>query len=322
MARYLTITCMAQPPFPAHPNETPEEALPRVISAWRERLDLVLPDRPDVIVLPEYCDLPSREKSPGWLREYYSGRGAQVRDALADIAARHRCHIAYTAVRRAREDGSFRNTLELIDRQGRTAGVYHKNFLIHPEREEGNLSDGGSADLIVADFGTVGCAVCFDLNFDELRARYAASRPDLILFSSLYHGGLMQQYWAYSCRAHFAAAIGGTPPSAVLSPVGQILAESTNYQPFVTQTVNLDCAVVHLDHNTEKLARLKAAHGPAVRIQDPGRLGSVLLSSESADFSAGDLLEEFQIERLDDYLARCRADRNAAEPAARAIDIV
>jgi hypothetical protein len=97
------------------------------------------------------------------------------------------------------------------------------------------------------------------------------------------------------------------PPSAILSPVGNILASTTNYLDFVTATVNLDCRVVHLDFNWEKLRAVKAKYGPEVSIYDPGYLGAVLIASESAEMTCDDLIDEFGIERLDDYWARSLA---------------
>jgi len=49
---------------------------------------------------------------------------------------------------------------------------------------------GKEAPVFECDFGRVACAICFDLNFDELRLKIAKARPDLILFCSMYHGGL------------------------------------------------------------------------------------------------------------------------------------
>jgi hypothetical protein len=152
----------------------------------------------------------------------------------------------------------------------------------------------------------VGCAICFDLNFDPLRQQYVRARPDLILFASMYHGGLMQSYWAYSCRAHLATAICGMP-SGVVSPVGEPLAMSTNYFDYVTVEVNQDCAVAHLDFNWDRFAALRAKYGPQVTVHDPGFLGSVLLASESPERRIGELVAEFGIELLSDYMARSAA---------------
>lgn len=126
----------------------------------------------------------------------------------------------------------------------------------------------------------------------------------------MYHGGLMQNYWAYSCRAHFAGAVCGLPCN-VISPVGENLANSTNYTHYLTQSVNLDCKVVHLDFNGEKLRAAKQKYGPKFKISDPGYLGAILISSESEEFTIDDIIKEFEIEILDDYFTRSLNHRHA-----------
>src|SRR5699024_11117465 len=121
-----------------------------------------------------------------------------------------------------------------------------------------------------------GLTICFDLNFEELREKYANSKPDILLFSSTYHGGLMQPYWAYTCRTHFVGSIGNFLPSPIISPMGQQIDSTTNYHSFATATVNLDCEVVHIDYHRKKFQEIKRKYGPKVTINDSGYLGVVL----------------------------------------------
>ena len=211
-------------------------------------------------------------------------------------------------VRWALETAPSRMTL--CDRNGKVAGIYNKNHLVIEERTRWGMLYGAEAPVFQCDFGRVACAICFDLNFDELRLKYVAQRPDLIVFSSMYHGGLMQAYWAYSCRAHFVGACSGLP-SAILSPAGEILATTTNYFSCVTATVNLDCALIHLDYNWDKIRAMTDKYGPKVKMHDPGLLGAVLISSETTEFTINDMIKEFGIELLDDYFRRALDHRHA-----------
>src|SRR5690606_37822418 len=130
---------------------------------------------------------------------------------------------------------------------------------------EGGIQTGSDPSIVETDFGRVALTICFDLNFDELREEYAKAKPDIVLFSSVYHGGLMQAAWAYSCRSYFVSAIGQPRvPSEILSPVGEVIATSTNYFNYATATINLDYELVHLDYNWSKLNTLKAKYGDAV----------------------------------------------------------
>jgi hypothetical protein len=230
-------------------------------------------------------------------------------EMFSHIAKENNCYIGYSAAREL-DDGTWRNSTQIVDRKGEVAGIYNKNHVVIEETTQAGILCGKEAPLIECDFGTVGCAICFDLNFDELRQRYVKSRPDIILFSSMYHGGLMQEYWAYSCRAHFVGALHNLR-SSILSPVGTELAHTTNYMDYVTHAINLDCEVVHLDYNWEKLDAAKAKYGDKVKVFDPGHLGSVLISSESDEFSVKDIIEEFEIEILDKYMARALKHRHA-----------
>ena len=78
---------------------------------------------------------------------------------------------------------------------------------------------------------------------------------------------------------------------------------------FMSKVVNLDYKVLHIDYNNAKWDAMKKKYGNGARIADPGYLGSVLISSESDEFSVRDLVEEFEIELLDDYFERSLAHR-------------
>lgn len=305
----VTISTIGSTPPAVEAELAPQQVVEAVIEHWRGRIDQVLPDRPDLIVVPEACDRPA-DFPADRLDLYYRTRQDQVLDFFAGVAGANGCHIAYSAKRQVREDGSWRNSTRIIDGSGSVIGTYNKNHLVIGEYEDAGILYGKDAPIIETDFGRVACAICFDLNFDELRLKYAEAKPDLIVFSSMYHGGLMQAYWAYSCRCHFVGAIAG-PPSAIISPIGEVLASSTNYFDFVTATVNLDCCVAHLDENRERLRAVKRKYGPKVKITDPGYLGPVLISSETDELSARQMAEEFEIELLDDYFARSLAHRHA-----------
>jgi predicted amidohydrolase len=309
MANYVKISCLTAPHCGIDPLTDMEAIVDRIIAYWSKQLDRVLHDRPDLIVLPECCDDPVKQgRTLEWLYDYYRYRGNRVRDFMAASARDNRCYIAYSAMIEA-ADGSFRNATQLLDRSGSVCGVYNKNHLTIKQKSTSDTLYGKSAPIIQTDFGRVACVICFDLNFNELLEQYAREKPDLIVFSSAYHGGLMQQFWAYQCRAHFAGSVYLPNPCSIISPVGEIVAESTNYYPYVTKTVNLDCAVLHLDYNMPRLDKIKRKYGEKVLVHDPGRLGSVLISSETDEFSVDDVIGEFDLELLDDYFARSRADR-------------
>lgn len=312
MARHVTVSCVTAAPLWLGPDTGLEAAVAAEIAHWSERIDAVLAEGPDLIVLPEAADRPSVETFGGVTREleFYRYRGTRVRDHLVSIARENHCIIAYSTL--WRDEESSQNRTEYIGRDGRIIGSYAKNHLTIGEHNIAGFDYSDRVDVVDLDFGRVGTAICFDLNFDELRLQYRNRGVELIVFSSEYHGGLMQNYWAYSLRSYFAGSIRPPAPSAIISPLGETIAESTNYYPHVTSRINLDYALIHLDGHWAKLAAMKSRYKEGVNIHDPGRLGSVLVTAESPELSIDDLIAEFELEPLDDYLNRARRNRVAA----------
>lgn len=307
MSRFVKISSLCPSLQTVDPGLDYNNVVVKMIDHWNNQFSQVLPDKPDLIITHEACDCPlsypSEKKA-----EYYKVRSNKVRDFMRSTAAENNCYIAYSAIR-VEPNGNWKNSTQIIDRNGNIAGIYDKNHLVIEENTEENIFYGKKAPLIKCDFGTVGCAICFDLNFEELRSEYAKSKPDLIIFSSMYHGGLMQNYWAYSCRTHFVGSIAGLQ-GTVISPIGKMIASSTNYHKYVTEEINLDCKVIHLDFNFKKLKDAKNKYGSKFKVYDPGNLGAVLISNESHDISINDIVKEFDFELLDDYFNRSLAHRH------------
>ena len=302
----IVVSVLGPAPLKEKPADN-QQAVDRMIAHWKKQIAPVLPDRPDLIVLPEACDrFPAQSMEER--KAYYKFRGNTIRDFFCEVAKENHCYIAYSAARRM-DDGTYRNSTQLIDRNGKIAGIYNKNHLVPHETTEGGILCGKDAPIFKTDFGTVAMAICFDLNFDELLEKYAKQRPDLIIFSSMYHGGLMQNYWAYHCRSYFVGAIAGNE-CTVVNPVGEKIAHSTDYFSRITTEINLDFKVVHLDENWGKLDAVKAKYGRGVTIFDPGHVGAVLLTSNMEDVTSDDIISEFQIETWDEYYDRSMRHRH------------
>jgi hypothetical protein len=300
--RNITVATIGNVP-PAIKSENKQEIVNHVIAFWEKELKQVLPDKPDLIVLPEFCDL------SGEGDDYLRARKNQVQDYFISVAKKNHCYIAF-GMKREEKEGLWRNSCVVIDRNGGIAGIYNKNFPTISEMEDG-IKASNEAPVIQCDFGRIAVVICYDLNFDELRLRYVKEKPDLIIFSSMYHGGIVQSMWAYTCRSYFIGSVYRQTPSEIRNPMGEVIASSTNYFDFAVARINLDCRLVHLDYNWDRLAKLKEKYGTAVTIRDPGELASVLVSSEDSKITTDQMIKEFSIELLDDYLNRAREFRNS-----------
>jgi predicted amidohydrolase len=140
-------------------NQSPEALVEQMISFWQGQLNQVLSSKLDLIVLPEICDVPVG-MSTSEQKIYVEAKKNKLSDFFAKIARENNCYIAFGSLHNT--DKGLRNSLILLDRAGKIAGTYHKNFPVINEMEQGVIP-GDQTTIIKCDFGTVGMAICFDL---------------------------------------------------------------------------------------------------------------------------------------------------------------
>ncbi len=217
-----------------------------------------------------------------------------------DFAAAERCHVAGSV--KLADRGDVYNSIAFVDPTGSILGAYHKVNLTISEIETG-LTSGSEAAVFDTAIGRLGGAICFDLNFEPIRTACRALRPDIVIFASMYHGGLMQELWAYECRAFFVSALpfmGG----GIIDPFGRPVALTDCYSSIAMATVNLDRVMVHLDCNRDRFADIARKYLDEVSIDIPPNVGSALITSHTDRRTARDVVQEFGIELLDDYFDR------------------
>jgi len=306
MASFVTIASVGPRPAVGPDDVGADVVLGRVSEYWRTKFDLVLHNQPDIVVTPENCD-PHPKDTEGEA-SYRELRGDKLRDVFADMAQEHNCYVLYSDVREI-DEGVWGACTQVIDRSGKVVAIYAKNRALLGDTSTSD-PDGNPAPLIKCDFGTLGCALSFDLSFEELSSRYGAEKPDVFVFSSIMHGGRMHNYWATSARTHFVGTVAGTYPCNIISPTGEIIATSANYFDHVLASVNLDCCKVHLDHHGGPLKALEEKYGGDVIVSNPGYLGAVLVSSETKAATVQQMLEEFGINALGEDWDRAMAHRS------------
>ena len=316
----IGVTSLPNPVMPGHIKVGEYDKYEKEIKAHiKSYIDMLLPDSPDLIILPECCNrftpvcYEKRDVFYKDVKKYYRYAENRFVEYMKDVAVNNNTNIAYSAVRFVPETERYLNSTVYITRNGSIAGIYDKNHLVIEENTECNIDYGSKAELIKLDFGKVATAICFDLNFDELMYKYKSEKPDLTVFASAYHGGLRQEQFAYMCRSYFASSVLGLE-SRIINPYGKTVAATTNYTPCVTAEINLDYELCHIDYNFEKIKQAKAKYKDALTVYDPGYAGSVMLTCESEDISVEEIIKEFDIEKLDDYFKRALAHRNSHLP--------
>lgn len=203
-------------------------------------------------------------------------------------------------------DGLLRNSAILIDRSGRPMGAYHKMFPTIGEIDAG-VAPGTEANVFDTDFGRIGIAICFDLNFRPLLQGLAGNGAEIVFFCSMYRGGLQLRMWAHEFGYYMVSAI-GAELGQVVDMSGDVLAEST-YEALALARINLDRRLLHMDYNAAKMDAMLEKYGTGVTFRYNTREAKYTIASEMDGVTVDDLIAEFELESLSDYFARAMKAR-------------
>jgi predicted amidohydrolase len=235
--------------------------------------------------------------------------------AMSDIARRHETWIVCPL---DRIDGNRRvNSAVLIGRDGRVAGVYDK---LYPYWNEFDLTQlveiGTGTPVFETDFGKVGMAICFDVNFPEVWKGLADNGAELVVWPSAYSAGTTLQ--SHALINHFAIVTSTQTTDCIVYDIdgSEILydaGEDVNISRF---TLDLDRGIYHENFNTAKRDRLLAEHADDVEVEKHHvREQWFILRAKRSGVSARHLAKQYGLEELRDYVNRSRREIDAMRAA-------
>ncbi len=210
----------------------------------------------------------------------------------------------------AQEGDQVFNAAVLIDRDGEISGIYHK---MHPTvtEIEGGIRPGTDAPVFDTDFGKIGMAICYDLNFRDIMTGLKTNGAEVIFFSSAYRGGLQVRAWAFELGCYIVSAI-MTDLGQIVDLTGRQLTESYFTQPVVARDINLNRRLLHMDFNWDKMDEMLQKYGSDLTFDFVSPEGHYAVGCEREGLDIEDVIDEFGLERRDDYFRRANAVRAAA----------
>ena len=180
-------------------------------------------------------------------------------NAMSRLARKYRTYIVCPI---DRKEGKQRfNSAMLLDREGRVACVYNKIYPVWGEEcMDHSVQPGSVVCVHQADFGRVGLAICFDVNWSPLWEQLSNQGAELVMWVSAYSAGRSLQAQAISYN-YYVVSSTWIPDCRVYDLDGEQLVYDTNNQgngKNVTRlTLDLDRCIFHQDLNRpEKIGRL------------------------------------------------------------------
>ena len=212
----------------------------------------------DIILTPEYTNAPA-SFPVGACIPFAQAHTEELITAAKNAAVRCNAIVAVNYVCEA-EKGLFRNTTEIFDRQGNSAGRFYKQHLPRAEKNVNLLDEEYTRtfrrpDIITVDGIRFGFLICYDTYFSEYVAHIAHRNPDVVLVSSFQRGErkdilrMQNQHLAFNCNCYVLRASvsmgehaenGGN--AMVVSPEGVILGE------FGNQCGTFSCEIDNIKH--------------------------------------------------------------------------
>jgi beta-ureidopropionase len=236
--------------------------------------------------------------------------------ALAPLAAKHRTYIVVPI---DRKDGDRRlNSAVVLDRRGRIAGVYDKlyPFWVEEFRRRPPVQPGQNVTVISTDFGRLGIAICYDVNWAPLWQRMSDFGAELVIWPSAYAAGRTLQARAID-YSYYVMSATWVPDCLVFDIDGeQLVHEKANSGNFnITRFVfDLDRCVFHQDLNRPaRIAKLLKEHGDDVVEEKWLPMeGCFVLKAKRPGVSARALARQYGLEERRPYLNRSRSEVDKA----------
>ncbi len=310
MARWATVGIVQ---YINHANDL-RKGRERVREIWETLIDRVALDEPDILLLPELFLTNGLKNAEGRalmdrdVAEPVPG-GGFVQDFLVRKARQYRMYVAAGMVRLDPATNRIYNSAVLFDRAGAVAGIYDKMFPTPGEMEKYEVTPGAAPGIFDTDFGRIGIAICFDLNFPEVFAPMRERGVELCCFLSSMHGGTHLPTLAYEGRMYLASAVEHTA-AYIINPIGGIVRRTGSCGNGVAARINLDYQLFH--QAPPNLAEhIKRAYRNTVRFECVEGGPWKLLVCDREDRTAADVMKEFGVKPLDVLLDHTRALRQA-----------
>jgi predicted amidohydrolase len=301
--RLLSISCWNK--YTERPELTGKERYEQNLALILESLDRAESFNPDFIVLPEivlHVGVAETADALPWAEEI-PGRAV---NSVAERAIKLNSHILFPLFEQ--KDGKLFNSVVLIGRDGEVLGVYRKYHATGYEIEEG-VTPGEDIPVWDTDCGKAGCAVCFDLEYDDVPLALARGGAKMVFWPTMFPGGRRMNGWALT-HGFYMIKSGGAH-GEIIDPLGNtiatdmpltVLPDNEGQLRFTFAEVNTDFRVYHPDFNRDKFEEIKRRYSDGVSITAADPEARVVIASNMEDVTAADIGKEFGLVELRDYL--------------------
>jgi len=179
---------------------------------------------------------------PELLKDFAETIPGNLTEKFGAIAKKYNMYIITSFIEK--DNNNLYNSAVLLNREGKIEGVYRKVQL--PVPESWVLTPGNDFPVFKTDFANIGIAICYDMIFPEIIRILALNGADMIFIPTGGYGWTedlgesMLKVRAADNMVWIAMAksstLFGAGRSAVVNPLGQIIADAGYEQNYVLTT--------------------------------------------------------------------------------------
>lgn len=284
-----------RPPYnlrDGNPAENRERGIEIADAAGHQRVDLVC--------LPETFTLAGM----GAVRaDYAEPLEGQTVGRLSQVAKRFGMYIVAGLL--CETGGVLRNVAVMLDRNGDLVTTYSKMHLTPGELNAG-IVPGTSVVTAEADFGRIGFAICFDLNWPGLWADLKAQGADLVCWPSAYDGGFPLRAYSWLHRYTVVSSV-LSYQARIIDPLARVLASTSRWARLAYCDVDLRAPLFHTDGQAEKIIEAQRVYGDRICVRALGDEHLFSIAIRDEDLSHAELVDQLGLVTLEAYLSECES---------------
>ena len=267
------------------------------------RLNRAASFHPDIACLPEVFSNRAPEQVPG-----------VVTERLAAWAREHSSYVIFGL--KTKQGDLVYNSAILLDRKGQVVGQYNKAHPTEGELKE-RITPGEDAGppVFTTDFGVIGIQICFDVNWREGWRHLKEQGAQIVFWPSAYPAGRQLPALALTNQFYVVSAVEGGA-AHIFDITGEPLATTGKYQDWAGAALPLGKRLFEVDYNAPKAQEIQQKYGSRVEVTWYHDSDWVTVASLDPNLRVEDLIKEFGLTPLDDYIARSTKEQNQARAEA------
>ncbi|MCK4275458.1 MAG: carbon-nitrogen hydrolase family protein [Phycisphaerae bacterium] len=265
------------------------------VAATLELMDQAASLEADILCIPECFPGGDAEPVPGPSTE-----------PVAKWAAEHNCNVICPL--RTIVDGVKYNSAVIYDRKGDIVGRYDKVHLTEGALEESSMGNSGcpgplDPPVFELDCATIGIQICFDVNWRQFWSMLKEKGAQILFWPSAYPAERRLAALAWMNEYYVVSSTIGRS-SKIFDITGDVIATTGVFRQWTWADLNLGKRLFEIDYHIKKARQIEAKYGSKVELRWYHQEDWWTLASVSEDVSTAEIIKEFELTPLYDYLPR------------------